>query len=72
MSDIFKPKYCGKTIEGLIRELQSFEDKSLMVEISLDDAVTTHPINLVVREGGMCVLIHLTEDEIGDGVSDGL
>ena len=46
----------GKTIEGLIRELQSFSDQNLLVEISIDGGETSYPISLVVKDDGKCVL----------------
>jgi hypothetical protein len=48
----------GKTIAGLIRELQSFEDQSLEVRISVDDGDTTYPISLVAKLDGRCLLIN--------------
>jgi hypothetical protein len=48
----------GKAINQLISELQSFEDQNLLVEISIDDGVTRKPISLVVKSGGVCVLVH--------------
>lgn len=49
----------GKTIEGLIKELESFEDKSLKVELSLDGGVTSRPISLVGKVDGKCVLMNI-------------
>jgi len=46
----------GKTIKQLISELQSFEDQSLEVRISLDDGQTSLPISLVVKRAGAAVL----------------
>lgn len=57
----------GKTIEGLIRELMTFEDKHLPVEISFDDGNTSRPISLVGRHNGKCVLFNL---EGVDGTQD--
>lgn len=37
----------GKTIAGLIEELQSFEDQTLEVRISFDGGETSLPISLV-------------------------
>lgn len=39
----------GKTIKQLIKELQSFEDQELLVEISVDDGETKKPIILVKK-----------------------
>jgi hypothetical protein len=47
----------GKTIAGLIRELGTFDDQELEVRISTDGGVTTHPISLVGRQDGACVLM---------------
>ncbi|SEN62524.1 hypothetical protein [Pseudomonas sp. NFACC39-1] len=51
----------GKTISQLILELQSFEDQNLLVEISIDDGVTKKPISLVVKSGGVCVLVNCAQ-----------
>jgi hypothetical protein len=48
----------GKSIKQLIRELQRFEDQDAMVEISLDSGDTSKPISLVVRSGGLCLLVY--------------
>ncbi|MEP3244600.1 MAG: hypothetical protein ABJN40_00005 [Sneathiella sp.] len=48
----------GKTIRGLIKELQSFENQDLVVEISLDGGDTTKPISLVVKQNSICVLVN--------------
>jgi hypothetical protein len=49
---------CGKTIRGLIKELQSFENQDLFVEISLDDGDTHKPISLVIKSGELCLLVN--------------
>lgn len=46
----------GKTIKQLIAELQSFEDQSLEVRISVDDGETSLPISLVVKRSCAAVL----------------
>jgi hypothetical protein len=46
----------GKTIKQLIAELQSFDDQSLEVRISLDDGKTSLPISLVSKRAGAAVL----------------
>jgi hypothetical protein len=51
----------GKTIAGLIEELGTFDDQGLEVRISTDDGLTTHPINLVGRHDGACVLMRRLE-----------
>lgn len=48
----------GKTIKQLIKELQSFENQELLVEISTDDGATQKPISLIVKAGNTCVLIN--------------
>jgi len=48
----------GKTIAGLIRELQSFEDQSLEVRISIDDGDSSYPISLVGKVDGRCLLMN--------------
>ena len=35
----------GKSIKQLIKELESFEDQNLLVEISFDDGETSKPIS---------------------------
>jgi hypothetical protein len=47
----------GKTIAQLIAELQSFEDQDLVVELSVDDGATRHPISLVERTEDACLLL---------------
>ena len=49
----------GKTVEGLIEELKTFEDKNIKVEISLDGGVTSRPISLVGKKNGKCLLINI-------------
>jgi hypothetical protein len=46
----------GKTIRQLIKELQSFENQDLLVEISIDGGQTQRPISLVKRSEGTCLL----------------
>ena len=46
----------GKTVKQLIAELQSFEDQSLEVRISLDGGETSLPISLVAKSAGVAVL----------------
>jgi hypothetical protein len=48
----------GKTIRQLIKELQSFEDQDLLVEISLDGGDTRKPISLVKKSGEICLLVN--------------
>ena len=50
------PELRGKTIAGLIRELQSFEDQTLEVRLSLDAGDTSYPIALVGKKDGRCLL----------------
>lgn len=51
----------GKTIAGLIQELQSFENQNLEVRISTNDGETTHCISLVAKLDNACVLINCEE-----------
>jgi hypothetical protein len=51
-------KWRGKTIAGLISELQSFEDQSLEVRISIDDGDTSYTISLVGKVDGRCLLMN--------------
>lgn len=48
----------GKTIAGLIGELQSFEDQSLEVRISIDDGDTSYLVSLVGKVDGRCLLMN--------------
>lgn len=48
----------GKTLRQLIKELQSFENQDLFVEISLDGSVTQKPISLVKKSKGVCLLAY--------------
>lgn len=48
----------GKIIKQLIKELQSFEDQELLVEISVDDGGTKKPISLVKKTSGVCLLVN--------------
>jgi len=48
--------YRGKTIAGLIKELQSFENHDLEVRISIDGGNTSLPISLVGKNGGVALL----------------
>jgi pentose-5-phosphate-3-epimerase len=48
----------GKTIRQLIKELQSFENQDLLVEISLDGGITHKPISLVKKSGQTCLLVN--------------
>ncbi|AZC07203.1 hypothetical protein ABW55_16020 [Acinetobacter sp. C15] len=47
----------GKSIKQLIKELESFEDQNLLVEISFDDGETSKPISLVGKIDGKCMLL---------------
>jgi hypothetical protein len=48
----------GKTIRQLIKELQSFENQDLLVEISLDGGNTHKPISLLKKSGQICLLVN--------------
>ena len=55
----------GKTIAGLIAELQTFEDQTLEVRISFDGGVTSRPISLVgksLHEGRQYVTLRNCQD----------
>jgi hypothetical protein len=53
----------GKTIAELIRELQTFEDQTLKVEVSIDDGNTRRPISLVKRSSGTCLLVYCGSED---------
>ncbi|MCY1559267.1 hypothetical protein D9M68_962870 [compost metagenome] len=53
----------GKIIEDLIEELKSFEDKSIIVELSLDGGSTSKPISLVGKKNGKCLLISICAEK---------
>ena len=46
----------GKKISDLIEELQSFENQELEVRISIDCGDTHHPISMLRKQNGYCVL----------------
>lgn len=48
----------GKTIKQLIKELQTFENQELVVEISVDDGESSKPISFVGRYGSLCLLVN--------------
>ncbi len=48
----------GKTIQQLILELQSFENKDLFVELSLDGGDLSKSISLVAKIDGKFVLMN--------------
>ena len=56
----------GKTIRQLIRELQSFENQDLFVEMSLDGGETHKPISLVGKYGQRCLLVNFESDAAKD------
>ena len=60
MSNVVPPDWVvrGKTIDQLIKELQSFDDRSLFVEVSTDDGLTSRPISLVLKRRGKCILVN--------------
>lgn len=51
----------GKSITQLIKELRTFENQDLVVEVSLDGGITSQPISLVGKLSGKCVLLCLNE-----------
>ena len=52
----------GKSITQLIKELRTFEDQDLVVEISLDGGITSQPISLVGKTNGKCMLIFFADE----------
>ncbi|MBZ9667008.1 hypothetical protein RTH74_07040 [Pseudomonas sp. zfem001] len=48
----------GKTIKQLIAELESFENKDLIVELSVDGGGSSVPISLVGKKDGKCILMY--------------
>lgn len=50
----------GKSIKQLIKELESFEDQNLLVEISFDDGDSSKPISLVGKIDGKCEPVNKT------------
>lgn len=48
----------GKSIKQLIKELESFEDQNLLVEIFFDDGDSSKPISLVGKIDGKCILLN--------------
>lgn len=49
----------GKTIKQLISELESFEDLSLIVELSFDGGVSSKPISLIGRKNDKCIIMSI-------------
>lgn len=49
----------GKTVRGLIEELQAFEDQDLRVEITFEPGAASFPISLVGNDGGKCIFLCL-------------
>ena len=49
----------GKTVRGLIEELQTFENQDLKVEIAFQPSENSFPISLVGNDGGKCILFCL-------------
>jgi pentose-5-phosphate-3-epimerase len=60
----------GKTIRRLIQELESFENKDLLVEISLDGGCTHKPISLVKKSGLVCLLVNSEFNAKDSNVAD--
>ena len=52
----------GKSVAHLIKELQSFEDQSLEVRISIDGGYTSYPISLVGKADGRYALLENCEE----------
>lgn len=55
----------GKSIEGLIAELRSFEDQSLEVRLSLDEGCTSYVISMVGKFDNRCLLVNCEEEPRG-------
>jgi hypothetical protein len=55
----------GKSIEGLIAELQSFEDQSLEVRLSIDEGCTSYVISMVGKFDNRCLLLNCEEEPRG-------
>ncbi|WP_444904238.1 hypothetical protein ACJJIU_03835 [Microbulbifer sp. CnH-101-E] len=53
----------GKSIKGLIKELQSFEDQDLEVRLSIDGGDTHHCISLVGKVDGKAVLMNCEDSD---------
>ncbi|MFM0079930.1 hypothetical protein PQR46_28685 [Paraburkholderia sediminicola] len=53
--------YRGKSIRDLIKELQSFDDQDIEVQISIDYGDTRKPISLVTKTDGRCLLMFCGE-----------
>ena len=51
----------GKTIRQLIKELQTFENQDLEVQISLDDGETHKPVSILVKRKGYCLIVNSEE-----------
>jgi len=49
----------GKTVRGLIQELQTFENQDLKVEIAFQPGGDSFPISLIGNDGGKCILFCL-------------
>lgn len=61
--NIIKWELRGKTVGELMEELNSFEDKTIKVEMSIDGGVVSKPISLVGKEDGKCLLISVPLEE---------
>jgi hypothetical protein len=48
----------GKSIEGLITELRSFEDQSLEVRLSIDERHASYVISLMGKFDNRCLLMN--------------
>jgi hypothetical protein len=53
----------GKTVAGLIKELQSFEHQDMEVRISIDGGDSSIPISLVGKNEGEYALLMNCEDK---------
>ena len=57
----------GKTIRQLVKELQSFEDQDLEVQVSIDGGTTRKPISLVGKSNGVALLKNCESDSRAEG-----
>jgi hypothetical protein len=55
-----QPKWATqcKTIRQLIKELQTFENQELEVQISLDEGKSHKPMSIVGKYGNYCLLVN--------------
>lgn len=54
----------GKNILELIKELETFCDKTMIVELSFDGGITSKPISLVGKQNDKCVLVSVDVQDL--------